>query len=203
MRKHPMFCKGAQAIGGAHYGQGNESLRVSNVQCTGIEPSLSSCVYETAESCAHYQDAGVLCAEDLTLCNHSSVRLVTGNTLNDGLIQVCIEGKWYFACNEDWSTEEASVVCSQSGFIGEGTNSIVCVIASAKRIFTPPLQEPRLLILTSSHLQLTMEQHVPSSLTAVGMSLHSWNVCTRSNQTAQQTPCQSAWSVRYPVKMVT
>ena len=120
MNKHPVCCIGAQAFGGAYYGQGNELLLVSNAQCTGVEPSLSSCAYDTAESCGHQQDAGVLCVEDLTLCNHSSVRLVAGDTLNDGLIQVCLEGKWYFACSEDWSKEEAMVVCSQTGFIGEG-----------------------------------------------------------------------------------
>ena len=95
---------------------------VSNVQCTGVEPSLSSCAYDEAASCGHHQDAGVLCVEDQTFCNHSSVRLVAGDTFNDGVIQVCLEGKWYYVCDEDWSAQEASVACNQAGFILEGRN---------------------------------------------------------------------------------
>lgn len=122
MYKHPLCCVGAQALGGAQYGQGNELLLVSNVQCTGIEPSLSSCDYDSAESCGHQQDAGVFCMEDLGFCNHSSVRLVGGNAQYDGLVQVCLQGEWGFVCDRDWSENEASVVCSQSGYLGEGIN---------------------------------------------------------------------------------
>ena len=53
------------AIGSANFDQGSESIWLSNVTCTGSEPTLVSCGHlgvGVTRSCFHYEDAGVRCS---------------------------------------------------------------------------------------------------------------------------------------------
>ena len=55
------------SYGGAHFGQGNGTIWLGDVQCTGREDSLSSCSHNGWGSplrCTHEQDAGVVCQRE-------------------------------------------------------------------------------------------------------------------------------------------
>ena len=57
------FTSGAIARGSAYFGQGNESILLDNVQCTGNEASIFSCTHNVigSNNCDHNDDAGVVC----------------------------------------------------------------------------------------------------------------------------------------------
>ena len=57
------FTSDAIARGSAYYGQGNGSVILDNVQCTGNEVSIFSCSHNSIgyHDCSHSDDAGVVC----------------------------------------------------------------------------------------------------------------------------------------------
>jgi len=57
----------------AHFGQGESSspIWLDNVQCTGVETSISDCIRNDhwgVHNCYHYEDAGVSCT-GIYLCH--------------------------------------------------------------------------------------------------------------------------------------
>ena len=54
-----------------------------------------------------------------TLCDTGEIRLSGGEAnLFSGRVEVCVNGVWGTICNarQDWSSENAAVVCRQVGF---------------------------------------------------------------------------------------
>ena len=54
-----------------------------------------------------------------TLCDTGEVRLVGGKANSfSGRVEVCVNGVWGTICNarQDWSSDNAAVVCLQVGF---------------------------------------------------------------------------------------
>ena len=50
----------------------------------------------------------------LSTCTHGDVRLVGGETLNEGLIEVCFNSSWVSVCGSyNWNVNESTVVCRQ------------------------------------------------------------------------------------------
>ena len=81
------------------------------------------------------------------VCEDSDVRLIVGedydyyqgresldsnyyidNQLSIGRLELCLNGQWGVACQDYWSDEQASVVCSQLGFAHVGKHNIVIEI---------------------------------------------------------------------------
>ena len=54
-------------------------------------------------------------------CKHGDVRLVHSNSLLIGRVEICVNGTWGTICSDYWDDEDASVVCRQLGYSGEGT----------------------------------------------------------------------------------
>ena len=63
--------------------------------------------------------AGIRCIGDTTLgleCNKGDIRLVGGESENEGRVEFCFHGFWGTLCDETWTEEEALVTCKQAGF---------------------------------------------------------------------------------------
>ena len=48
-------------------------------------------------------------------CTENSVQLVGGASNIEGRVEVCLGGGWGTVCGEDWTTEDATVICRQLG----------------------------------------------------------------------------------------
>ena len=49
-------------------------------------------------------------------CCDGTVRLTGGSLANEGRAEICWSGQWKTVCDNNWSVNEARVVCRQLGF---------------------------------------------------------------------------------------
>ncbi|MEJ1286588.1 hypothetical protein NN561_017596 [Cricetulus griseus] len=114
------FGTAREALSGARMGQGMGAIHLSEVRCSGQEPSLWKCPSKniTAEDCSHNQDAGVRCNLPYTGVE-TKIRLSGGRSRYEGRVEVQIgvpgHLRWGLICGDDWGTLEAMVACRQLG----------------------------------------------------------------------------------------
>ena len=53
-------------------------------------------------------------------CTAGDMRLVGGETPNEGRLEVCFVNHWGTVCDDDFDAHEASLVCRELGFPEEG-----------------------------------------------------------------------------------
>ncbi|XP_078379703.1 scavenger receptor cysteine-rich domain superfamily protein-like isoform X2 [Oculina patagonica] len=108
----------------SHVGE-NDTTWLNNVQCTGNETSLFSCVHGGSRnnSCLNNTKAGVV-------CSGSEVRLVGDeHVVYRGRVEVLYNGAWGRMCGDFFKDiQAANVVCRQLGYDG-------AVLAAYDRVF--------------------------------------------------------------------
>ena len=62
-----------------------------------------------------------------TTCTNDDIRISGGDNTNQGLVELCIDGKWTSICDDGWGSEEAKVVCKEAGFSTVGTSPPRCI----------------------------------------------------------------------------
>ncbi|XP_071836532.1 scavenger receptor cysteine-rich domain-containing protein DMBT1-like isoform X1 [Apostichopus japonicus] len=98
----------------AKFGQGSDPIWLDDVACSGSEQHIQECdsTHWGEHNCGHHEDASVSCGP---------VRLVGGQTSNEGRIEVYHDGQWGTICDDYWDDTDASVICRQLGFGSSGT----------------------------------------------------------------------------------
>jgi len=87
----------------------NHYAWLNNIQCTGIERSLFSCIHDGLKphNCEGRRRAGARCRPEGT-----KVRLVAeDNVSSEGRVEVFYNGTWGSVCSAYWDLKEANVVC--------------------------------------------------------------------------------------------
>ncbi|NXD18328.1 DMBT1 protein, partial [Nothocercus nigrocapillus] len=94
--------------------QGQNTIWLDNVNCTGREGALSECQARPwgEHNCNHGEDAGVVCSGAR---QKDILRVVKGPNNCTGTVEVLYNGEWGTVCDDGWGLEEARVVCQELG----------------------------------------------------------------------------------------
>uniref|UniRef100_A0A2K5W535 CD5 molecule like n=1 Tax=Macaca fascicularis TaxID=9541 RepID=A0A2K5W535_MACFA len=89
--------------------QGQRSIWLSQMSCSGREATLQDCPSGPwgKSTCIHDEDTWVECEDPFDL------RLVGGDKLCSGRLEVLHKGVWGSVCDDNWGEKEDQVVCKQ------------------------------------------------------------------------------------------
>nr|ACT53266.1 scavenger receptor cysteine-rich protein [Azumapecten farreri] len=97
------------------FGQGTGQIWYDDVLCQGSETTLLACnMTEIGNNdCGHSEDVGIVCTDKVPTVN---VRLVNGQSPDEGRVEVQVNGQWGTVCDDLWNEVDANVVCSMLGY---------------------------------------------------------------------------------------
>ncbi|XP_048727710.2 uncharacterized protein LOC125645867 [Ostrea edulis] len=114
----------ARSLCCANYGQGSGTIHLDDVQCSGTETDITQCSHNPwgSHNCGHQEDASVKCVPDTSI----AIRLVGGQSPNEGRVEVYHSGVWGTVCDDAWDDNDAAVVCRSLGYPWESARSLCC-----------------------------------------------------------------------------
>ena len=74
-------------------------------------PAQLSVIWTKANCCAVHFISG---------CTNNTIRLVGGESISEGRVEICLNGVWGMVCNDSWDFRDARVVCRQLGLLYTG-----------------------------------------------------------------------------------
>nr|XP_042130543.1 scavenger receptor cysteine-rich type 1 protein M130-like [Peromyscus maniculatus bairdii] len=107
-------CGSAISFSGSDkFGAGFGPIWLDDLACSGNESALWDCKHGAwgKHNCDHAEDVGVICLEGADL----SLRVTDGVSKCSGRLEVKFQGEWGTVCDDDWDSQDASVVCKQLG----------------------------------------------------------------------------------------
>ena len=134
---------GGRAYSNAYFGTGTGPIFLNGVRCTSSDSQLLDCFSRPilSSNCIHSADAGVGCegkaySMDYQInnknfdfhsflsyaapCANGQLRLVGGNIVNEGRVEICMNNEWGTVCDDSWGSTDATVVCRQLGYSTQG-----------------------------------------------------------------------------------
>ena len=54
------------------------------------------------------------------VCSDGDLRLVSGNVVNEGRVEICLNNVWGTICDDSFSNVDAEVVCRKLNYSTEG-----------------------------------------------------------------------------------
>ena len=76
---------------------------------------------------------GVVHIHSSAPCNDGQLRLAGGNVDNEGRVEICLNNEWGTICDDNWSTNDANVVCGALGFSSTGEYNVPVIVSSSQR----------------------------------------------------------------------
>ncbi len=119
---------GSIPLANSHFGRGSTPILAAFFQCSGNEDNLTDCSHTSlSPSSSSYRTADVasaICQGNASQpeCTTGEIRLMNGSGAEEGRVELCHEGFWRTICDQNWSQEEAVVVCTQLGLPKLGEN---------------------------------------------------------------------------------
>ncbi|XP_062592923.1 scavenger receptor cysteine-rich domain superfamily protein-like [Saccostrea cucullata] len=88
---------------------------LDSMDCNGDEDFLFECAARGSTTCSSGREAGVSCYSHTI---YGTVRIVSGSSPNEGVVEVLKNYRWRSVCKERWNKNNADVTCKSLGFSG-------------------------------------------------------------------------------------
>ena len=155
---------GAIPVATGVFGDDIESTVLYDVDCSGNETGLGSCVLSFSGTCSHEHNVGVICQggklspfgehflllyKNLVIlqtdtvndnCTHGDLRIASRSDdesalSSEGRLEICVNGVWGTICDFKYGTRDAKVACRQLGYDDEGRNPSDLKVAALECVF--------------------------------------------------------------------
>ncbi|XP_050395591.1 deleted in malignant brain tumors 1 protein [Patella vulgata] len=103
----------ATGYNNSKYGEGFGVVWLNGISCTGVERTLGQCDVGQfgGSTCDHSHEAGVRCYTPSQIKTKYPIRLVGGNSANEGRVEISRNGVWGTICDDNWNVNNAKVIC--------------------------------------------------------------------------------------------
>ncbi|CAG2228186.1 unnamed protein product [Mytilus edulis] len=109
------YCSG-EAIPSNLVDDGNETIWLDDINCSGSEHKLINCTYSIDTShCSHWYDVGIDCFNCATE-DEGDLRILSTSQTNIGRLEIYNEGEWGTVCDNQFENVDAEVACRQLGY---------------------------------------------------------------------------------------